>query len=491
MANLAQQAEELTWVPKQQLINWAQFPDQSRYPAILVLSEIQGRTKLEQLYNEQLAAMQQPTTTVAEDVVSNFAQPEGLAGMNTSGSAPADMSATAEADVFSPEAMPATLGLPQQLQEDVQQVMPETPMQQMAASGGRTGYFAMGSTQLPSQGSRASLEESFVGPTQDDSIEISSIPEDERLAMADAGQKLTPAQKWMIGLNTAALAMLVTPVPGARIASGATKALQLAIRAGTGIKGAYQARKAKILMDQGRKAILKGKVSGQGPTGGLLNNPIIVREAGKEAIKQMRIPQRIAGGTLLGGTTYGLLDQDSPLSIRPRETEDENGGTPNENNEELSEDIIDHLNTKQPQTKGLFSGLKQAEGLDVAQLGGVIMGARNMSELGAGIAGIAANIQDRRTKDKLAEIQGGLYEAQTDHYRAQIESMEPEQIVAMLEQVNDAIKLIQEGSSDESDITDLVLQRELLIEKYNDIKGYEIKSEAERLQEALDAAETK
>ena len=139
----------------------------------------------------------------------------------------------------------------------------------------------------------------------------------------------------------------------------------------------------------------------------------------------------------------------------------------------------------------MFSGLKQAEGLDVAQLGGVIMGARNMSELGAGIAGIAANIQDRRTKDKLAEIQGGLYEAQTDHYRAQIESMEPEQIVAMLEQVNDAIKLIQEGSSDESDITDLVLQRELLIEKYNDIKGYEIKSEAERLQEALDAAETK
>ena len=95
MANLAQQAEELTWVPKQQLINWAQFPDQSRYPAILVLSEIQGRTKLEQLYNEQLAAMQQPTTTVAEDVVSNFAQSEGLAGMNTSGSAPADMSATA------------------------------------------------------------------------------------------------------------------------------------------------------------------------------------------------------------------------------------------------------------------------------------------------------------------------------------------------------------------------------------------------------------
>ena len=136
MANLVQVAEELEYVPKDQLIEYSQNPD-SRYPQYLVLSEIQRRTQMERMYNAQEASMNKPTTTVAEEVVSDFAQPQGLGGMNVNGSA--------NADAFSPQAgMPAA---PMQ--------MPATPMQ-MASSGGRTGYYPGGTFDAMNQSMQAS-----------------------------------------------------------------------------------------------------------------------------------------------------------------------------------------------------------------------------------------------------------------------------------------------------------------------------------------------
>ena len=72
--NLVQIANELEYVPKQQLAEMSQNPD-SRYPQYLVISEIQRRTKNEKAY---AAMKQQPTTTVAEEVVNEFIQPKGL-----------------------------------------------------------------------------------------------------------------------------------------------------------------------------------------------------------------------------------------------------------------------------------------------------------------------------------------------------------------------------------------------------------------------------
>ena len=119
MANLIEVAEELEFVPKEQLAQMTQDPN-SRYPSYMVLSEIQRRTQLERMYNAERAAQEKPTSTVAEELVSDFVQPKGLAGMGANGSA--------GADVFSPD-----------------QAMPASPMQ-MAASGGRTGFQNTGST---------------------------------------------------------------------------------------------------------------------------------------------------------------------------------------------------------------------------------------------------------------------------------------------------------------------------------------------------------
>ena len=111
MSNLIKAAEELEYVPKETLIQMAQSGD-SRFPPYLVLSEIQRRTQNEKAYN---AMQPQPTTTVAEEKVAEFAQ-SGLGGMVS--------------PPFSPP-------------ED----LPMSPPMQMAASGGLTGYANKGKTE--------------------------------------------------------------------------------------------------------------------------------------------------------------------------------------------------------------------------------------------------------------------------------------------------------------------------------------------------------
>ena len=114
MSNLIKAAEELEYVPKEDLIRMAESGD-SRFPPYLVLSEIQRRTQNEKAYN---AMQPPPTTTVAEEKVAEFAQ-SGLGGMVS--------------PPFSPP-------------ED----LPMSPPMQMAASGGLIGYANTGRTALDS-----------------------------------------------------------------------------------------------------------------------------------------------------------------------------------------------------------------------------------------------------------------------------------------------------------------------------------------------------
>mgnify|MGYP003629856716 FL=1 len=83
--NLIEAADELEFVPKDQLAGFVNDPN-SRYPSYLVLSEIQRRTQLEKAYNAEQAAMQ-PNTTVADEVVANFTG-QGLASAMPQSSMP-------------------------------------------------------------------------------------------------------------------------------------------------------------------------------------------------------------------------------------------------------------------------------------------------------------------------------------------------------------------------------------------------------------------
>ena len=83
--NLIEAADELEFVPKDQLAGFVNDPN-SRYPSYLVLSEIQRRTQLEKAYNAEQAAMQ-PDTTIADEVVANFTG-QGLASAMPQSSMP-------------------------------------------------------------------------------------------------------------------------------------------------------------------------------------------------------------------------------------------------------------------------------------------------------------------------------------------------------------------------------------------------------------------
>jgi len=128
--NLVQQANFLEDVPKDQLVSMSQDPN-AQFPAFLVLSEIQRRTTNEKNYQ---AMVNQPTTTVAEEVVSDFAQPTGLQG-------------------GAPQATP----LPTNISAGLSGA-PTAPMQ-MAASGGITGYANEGQTKLNYSNLRTKLTE--------------------------------------------------------------------------------------------------------------------------------------------------------------------------------------------------------------------------------------------------------------------------------------------------------------------------------------------
>ena len=126
--NLVQLANDLEYVPKEQLAEMSQDPNSS-YPAYLVLSEIQRRTLNEKNYQ---AMEQQPTTTVAEEVVGKFMQPQLAQNQSQGLQGGTPQSATPLPDSN------ISAGL---------SGVPTAPMQ-MAASGGITGYANEGKTKL-------------------------------------------------------------------------------------------------------------------------------------------------------------------------------------------------------------------------------------------------------------------------------------------------------------------------------------------------------
>jgi hypothetical protein len=127
--NLVQLANDLEYVPRKELAEMSQDPNSS-YPAYLVLSEIQRRT----LNDKNFAAMQErPTTTVAEEVVDEFMQPQLAQNQSQGLQGGTPQSATPLPDSN------ISAGL---------SGVPTAPMQ-MAAIGGLTGYANTGVTSLP------------------------------------------------------------------------------------------------------------------------------------------------------------------------------------------------------------------------------------------------------------------------------------------------------------------------------------------------------
>tara|TARA_R110002020_G_scaffold175212_1_gene367107 strand:- start:808 stop:2739 length:1932 start_codon:yes stop_codon:yes gene_type:complete len=629
MANLVQAAEELEYVPKDQLVEMSQNPD-SRYPQYLVLSEIQRRTQMEKMYRAQEASMNQPQTTVAEEVVADFAQPQGLAGMNAEG--------PVNAGAFSPEAMPATpmqmaeggetvidkwfgnkylnpfvsdagtakwynpvAALPhvayqnvamtgdplgedspipapyikewheglgvhtpsfdleeyeRRKQEELEKLYAENPQNLVGpsgmASGGITGYQNTGTTSISDgtntystySGPNARLQllaSLGIDPTGMSEQEIQqalqfavSAPiEQEQLPIVDTGVNqpvdltevssprvpsvdtpeedswLDRAGSWAKdrytdegeGLGAVDWSNVLMDASWAIPGTAAVKGLGYAGKLGL---GAYRSGKAAETAAKAVKATTEGAKKVGSTTKRYADprvSPLLTTTkklkpgsaadklgygTGQSQFGKVVLPRR-PSATRIGLTTTGLVGANMTHNylsddevIESKEKEKEIVETTQDKLNKLLADINKTQDTGTTEKKGLASFLPQAEGLDIAQLGGIIMGARNMSELGAGIAGLAGSIQDRRTKEKLTDIQGDLYKSQTAKYEADVEMMEPNQLASMIETYRELMKNEREFDQDPAVIAEYQARIDAASKRWSDLMGVPFLTQAER-----------
>jgi len=406
--NLVQLASDLEFVPKEQLAQMSQDPNTS-YPPYLVLAEIQRRTQNDKAY----AAMKpQPTSTVAEEVVNEFVQPKGLQAGIPSGSAPTD--------VFSPESSG----------------MPASAPMQMAASGGLTAYANGGA-----------LEESFVNPEQS---RISKFGENVFKIGSDVAN-------WATKNPVEAAATGLMFIPG--IGWGASAAIRGAGLAYKGLKGIDYAKKAKqagtFLKNAPVKAVTKPgtvsktatRVNTNQPLGGAAKSLGLTDDAAQAVNVAGRVysPLRTtATGTSIyaGKEGYDYLTSPSNADVQKQETDAEKESRLIREAEEKR--LADIQAARDKAAEGNITSLsdfvsakdkaeRRRAGLDMAQLGGVILGSQNLTDLGKGITGIASNMQTRDAAEGMAGAQKAYYEAQTGKLQAETLALPAKQLRSELE----------------------------------------------------------
>ena len=428
--NLVQQANFLEDVPKDQLVSMSQDPN-AQFPPFLVLSEIQRRATNEKNYQ---AMLNQPTTTVAEEVVSNFAQPTGLQG-------------------GAPQATP----LPTNISAGLSGA-PTAPMQ-MAASGGLTGYATGDITSLPA-GSAPTFGSGLGMDALGESLE--DTYESTKKALADRYMDADGTINWSRvgadGLSAGLVASYFTPVG--------------AIRGGLGLLGRGIGSVGKLFSSAGREGVKKSLGRNVAKI-----NPKMVRdpktgqfrsqaEIGGAAISSVAKPIAIGSGI-----TYLQSDGEETITEEEIETLEEMEARIRKEEQEKYQKQLNEL-------KGL-AGAKETESRgdyrDLVRLGAGIMSAKNVGDIGTAVTGIL----DAQDKRELLGLQGKFTQAQTEQIQAKIESMELEQLQAT---ASILYKGISDGSLDRETNEPLLQQYLEQIQKLQNVEllGSKALSDAEQ-----------
>ena len=393
--NLVQQANFLEDVPKDQLVSMSQDPN-AQFPPFLVLSEIQRRTTNEKNYQ---AMVNQPTTTVAEEVVSNFAQPTGLQG-------------------GAPQATP----LPTNISAGLSGA-PTAPMQ-MAASGGVTGYATGDMTALPAGSAPmmgAGMGMDALGDNLEAAIEQYGVPALKTLGIInDDGS---------INYGTAALqALSVNP------------AFRLG-KAGLGVLGSGLSRFAPGTMSKLKGLPSKIKNRFTSPVSKV--DESIITSGSMQTDRVFDAAK--SGKTLLNTAQNVALPALVVKSMLPDGEEivtEEKIETPEEMEARIRKEEQEKYQEQLNQLKGL-AGAKETESRgdyrDLVRLGAGIMSAKNIGEIGTAVTGVL----DAQDKRGLVGLQGQLTKAQILKLESDIENQP-------LEQLQATASLLYKGISDGS-----------------------------------------
>ena len=497
MANLVELSNQLEYVPQEQLVQMSQDPN-SMYPSFLVLSEIQRRNQMKKMYEAQ---QPKPQTTVAEEVVQEFAGQQGLQGAmaqppgpqnafqpgdmgNMAPPSPMQAMASGEKTSYktgglvdnflsgdygilgmlnnNPELMFGAAGLAaknnfrgsllgelyNQYKErkDNKEIEETEETIEAMAAGGRTGYNVGGSLGLGGD----SLSKTFTNPMENQISNeelqrtksvLDSLPKNEDGSV----DKSAVAKAVGSGLLTAtAVAALLFPEPTTSAAGAARLATTSFGRNLLQFPGKI---KSRIQGYMGKRALSKDPMKRFGPEDAKGLKPLqTTKQIGQQEIKDLKIPTRAAG--LVGLGVAGKMIDDGIEEPITEPTIDPT--TTNTTDDSVKDIVSEDVETGR---KGL--GQKFDADMLVA-LGGAIGSAKNLGELSSGISKAYFDVKSSRDAKDLAGLQGRLIEAQISKYEADVANMPLDVAIKQYQSLND---LVDSGvlTADEAKIREAAL----------------------------------
>jgi hypothetical protein len=446
MANLVELSNQLEDFPEQQLVQMSQDPN-SMYPSYLVLSEIQRRNQMRKMYEAQ---QPKPQTTVAEEVIGEFTGQQGLQGAMAQSPGPQDAFPPSDMGNMAPpspmQAMASggrtgyNLGglLGPQNPGTFEEFKEKMIGEYIAATGKSRKEAEIFANENAKQRYSETIRNSqaqqdntrrdsllFTPNIQDALLNDTPLPEslqsriDEAQEPSGLGKFAEAGTQFFFGdarpdakypnlaRATDEFTDYLNIIPGAaglKLGLGGTKAL---IKSGKALKQADNILPNTVPKTGGTPPAVVPRPGGTPPTSGIPVGPpkppgtnlvpsggplvpsggplaVVPKVADDVADKSKGLiskavdwiknnPKKTAGFGLLGGAT-------AYYSGEPNKKDNGAGGT----------------GSTAPTTKEIKRSM---DPLDLAKLGGIIMGAKNTSELGQGITALAGDIQERRYKE--------------------------------------------------------------------------------------------
>ena len=425
--SLVDRANELEYVPEEQLIQMSQSPE-GQYPQFLVLSEIQRRNQMRRMYENQTAKMNQPTTTVAEESVMELAGQGAVPMMDSLSSL-----SSSEGGLRSMAPIPMKSG-------------GITQMQSGRSTALEQSFMPPGRNELPMSSESAS---SLRGG-------ISNLA--ETLGLIDEEGNIDPVQASLLGLSF---------VPGVGLVAGAG-------RLGLGV-AKFLAPKAKSFFMKPNPVRSKGLQPGQRVIVDPKKGKTMIQSTGKDAGKV--IPETVADVSKIA-TTAGAVATPFAVSniFAPDESTDVKKDELTDAEKRAASSLQDLQKLLDKPTDTITTekqGFESDDFLTLAQLGGIVGGATNLGEAAMGIGNLAGQIQKTRREGKLEGLQGRVLQAQAAKYEADIANMKPTQINAQLQTIENLIQAaIDSGNQDE--VSELFLYQQLLNKRLLELQGIDI-----------------
>jgi hypothetical protein len=419
--NLVQLANDLEYMPKDQLAQMSQDPNSS-YPAYLVLSEIQRRTLNEKNYQ---AMQERPTTTVAEEVVGEFMQPQLAENQSQGLQVGAPQSATPLPDSN------ISAGL---------SGVPTAPMQ-MAASGGLTEYQEGGQSKF---GSIMDSVSNFGGDVVD-------YIKNDPVQAAAIGLMIVP------GVGPVASGLARTGLAGYRLLKGynySKKAKEIAAASGK-----FANPKTSPLFT---RPLTATKVNSN-RTGFGIETPPGIGGAAKslgftddvtKLASRAYSPTRTAltgTGLLTAKTGYDYLSSPADETTEKEDIKKTEPIMSKIESDLMFEAELARRAREKKETKQT-KGLGQMDYRDMIRMGMGIMGAKDMSALGDAVTDTLDASDARATTG----LQQQYLQAQTDKLQADIAAMPVKEILSEISIYSEYLDQLRENSEGtEADIRDI------------------------------------